>query len=317
MIPRKGRPPIFLLCPCLSSALRRSRASSVGQSSPRPDLRQRWSCRQQCAGPRARHPFSRSYTSPSPKSTSQSRSAPHSRHQSPPVGAPNSAHRRSPATSQPTEVRHDPAVALRLIYIMLTQVLGAISLRYSGAVLRDLGLAGQTEHWWPALTRLLPMRRRIGLLVHPRYRPALASATDLPPLDHAVHRIRSTCHSPPACAASRFGWPPRTPPGDTVEIHGELTGLGLSDRRLHRLEDSSPRRHRPLAPTRRTHLDRIPSLCRRAGSSPATCFISTPSPCTGSTRSSSSSTPTRRVRILSITGQRDRCVADPTGPQPH
>jgi hypothetical protein len=76
-----------------------------------------------------------------------------------------------------------------------------------------------------ALTRLLPTRRHIGFLITPA--TSCAGASDSSPAAGPPNPRRPADHpSPPACAHSPSGWPPRTPPGGYRRSHGELTGLG-------------------------------------------------------------------------------------------
>ena len=125
---------------------------------------------------------------------------------------------------------------------------------------------------------------------HPGNHPALAPPARRPPLDHPAEPTWPPCHR---------RWParPDRAPGHREPDLGvpadprRARGTRLSDRRLHRLDDPAQRRHRPLAPTGRTTVDPVPARAGRTRSWPATCSISTPSPCTGCMRSSSSSTP--------------------------
>ena len=136
-----------------------------------------------------------------------------------------------------------------------------------------------------ALTRLLPSRRRVGLVVTPaailRWHRQLVAWrwTRACPARSTGHPRR------PACPGRAPG---HREPGVGYR-RGELAGLVYQNRRLDGLHragiDSSPRRAAPGRP-------RVSSgERRRTRSWPATCFTSTPSPCVGCRRSSSSSTP--------------------------
>ena len=133
------------------------------------------------------------------------------------------------------------------------------------------------------LARLVPVRRRHGLLVTPstilRWHrdPATRRWTN------QCAPARPTCHPLPACA-------PCHPPGQRElnlgyrRIHGELTALGYligaytTWKTLH----SAASTPQPGEPDRR---GRNLYECRHGSFWPATYFISTPSPRTGSTSS--------------------------------
>src|SRR4051794_33039163 len=145
-----------------------------------------------------------------------------------------------------------------------------------------------------ALTRLLPTPQRLGLLVTPAtilrwHRQLLAHRWPTQP-DPA----RSTGHPRrPAPLIVRLAT--ENPAWGYRRIHGELAGLGHQIGAstvwtiLHNADITTPTSTpRPDGPDHRG-----PSSCgpRPTRSSPATCSTSTRSPCAGSSRSSSSSTP--------------------------
>ena len=102
------------------------------------------------------------------------------------VGSRNSTHFLWPAASPLTEARHDPLVALRLIYQMFSKVLSWIVLRTHCDTAKEIEIlvlrhqlavlrrrTPRPRITWTdraliaALARLLPVRRRIGMLVAP------------------------------------------------------------------------------------------------------------------------------------------------------
>lgn len=140
-----------------------------------------------------------------------------------------------------------------------------------------------------ALTRLLPARRRHGLLVTPatilRWHRRLVSrrwATQAtrrgrPPIPAGVRALAVRL----ATENSTWGY---------RRIHGELAGLATRSA----LRQSGRSCRAPVSIRRRAGRDRPGrSFCtrRHMRSWRVICSISTPSPCTGCTRSSSSSTP--------------------------
>jgi putative transposase len=204
-------------------------------------------------------------------------------------------------------------VALKLIYQMFAKLLSwmvlhvrsdtakeieILVLRHQLAVLQLAVLQPRTPQLrisWSdraviaALGRILPPRRRRGFLVTP--------ATILRWPRQLVRRrwtTRSVRAGRPAIPAGVRAVIVRlaneNPTWGYRRIHGELAGLGyqIGASTVWRILDTAgidpaPRR---AGPTWRSSAERRP---RR--SSPAICSTSTRSPCTGSTRSSSSSTP--------------------------
>ena len=224
------------------------------------------------------------------------------------MGARNAAHVPSPAASPLTEARHDPRVALRLIYQMFSTLLGWIALRVRSDPSKEIEIlvlrhqlavlqrrTPRPRMSWTdraqiaALTRLLPMRQRLGLLVTP--------ATILRWHRQLIARRWTTTPARPGRPAIPAGLrtlvirlATENPNWGYRRIHGELAGLG------YRIGASTVWTilHRPASTPHRGEQDRAgrsSSARRHNRSSPATCSTSTPSPCTGSTRSSSSSTP--------------------------
>ena len=109
--------------------------------------------------------------------------------------------------------RHDPFMALRLIYQVFTTLLGWIVLRTRSESTKDIEIlvlrhqlavlqrrSPRPRITWTdrvliaALTRLLPVRRRLGLLVTPATILRWHRQTDHPPLGHPAGPTWSTRH---------------------------------------------------------------------------------------------------------------------------
>src|SRR4051812_689004 len=218
-------------------------------------------------------------------------------------------------------------MALRLIYQIFSKLLGWIVLRTRSDTSKDIEIlvlrhqlavlrrrTPRPRMTWTdraliaALTRLLPVRRRLSLLVTPAtilrwHRQLIARRWTTHPPRPA--RPPTPPGPPPLAPPAGPPGPPRHPcrparPGDPPgqresdmgyrRIHGEVVGLGYRIgastvwKILHSAGiDPSTRRAGPSW----TEFLRT----RRTRSWPATCSTSTPSPCTGCMRSSSSSTP--------------------------
>jgi hypothetical protein len=160
-------------------------------------------------------------------------------------------------------------VALRLIYQMISTLLGWIVfrarcdiskkieilvLRHQLAVLRRRTsrprLNWTDQALIAALSRLLPIRRRLGLLVtpstilrwHRQLVPAAGPQSPAGPVGPP---------SPPACAPSSSAWPPRTRPGVPADPR-RARRPRLPDRRLNGLDDPPRSRDRSRTPSGRS-----------------------------------------------------------------
>jgi hypothetical protein len=102
-----------------------------------------------------------------------------------------------------------------------------------------------------ALTRLPPAPRRLGLLRTPA--TILAPPTHHPSLDHPFRRPGRPPSSP-VYAPWSSARPPKTSLG-LLPHPGRARRPRLPNRRLHRLDHPSPRRHRPLISTYGLDLD--------------------------------------------------------------
>jgi len=179
------------------------------------------------------------------------------------VGVRNSAHRRCPAALHPTRVRHDPAMALRLIYLVLSRT----------------DTANQIE--------ILVLRHQLAILQRRTPRPRMSWADRayiaaltrlLPPGDFTGFSSRAVTATIPVGEEPAVG---RMVAGRPVRLYGaQHRLLALGDQRSDQPEAGAPTRTstRPTA-GRRACLGRArPGLHPRHRSTPAARVRAAPTP---------------------------------------
>ena len=199
-------------------------------------------------------------------------------------------------------------MALQLIYLMFSKLLGWMVLRTRSDTSKEIEIlvlrhqlavlqrrTPRPRMSWTdraviaALTRLLPVRRRLGLLVTPStilrwHRQLVARRWTTQPARPGRPAI------PAGVRALVIRLATENPTWGYRRIHGELAGLGyqIGASTVWKILDGAG-----IDPHRAEPDPRGPNSCerKRTRSWPATCSISTPSPCAGCTSSSSSSTP--------------------------
>ena len=181
-------------------------------------------------------------------------------------------------------------MALKLIYLMFSKLLGWMVLRTRSDTSKEIEIlvlrhqlavlqrrTPRPRMSWTdraviaALARLLPVRRRLGLLVTPStilrwHRQLVARRWTTQPARPGRPAI------PAGVRALVIRLATENPTWGYRRIHGELAGLGYQIGASTVWKILDQRRHRPITAPSRTLMDRIPTTRRRTRSWPATCF---------------------------------------------